>query len=83
MFRMGAGRHFLKLEVKLYNRDFFLPLFPRPHYKYSWHLITIAGNESRQRVTVQTQEDRWQDRCCLNSLLHIQCTTPSGFTALV
>lgn len=44
MFRMGAGRHFLKLEVKLYNRDFFLPLFPRPHYKYSWHLITIAGN---------------------------------------
>lgn len=44
MFRVGAGRHFLKLEVKLYNRDFFLPLFPRPHYKYSWHLITFGGD---------------------------------------
>lgn len=44
MFRVGAGRHFLKLEVKLYNRDFFSSSLSQTSHKYSWHLITFGGD---------------------------------------
>lgn len=69
--------YFREIGSKLYNRDFFfLPLLPRPHYTYSQQLITFGGGAESD---CPNQVDKWQEHCCLNSTLHIQCTNPSGF----